>query len=340
MRSRHQKVPSLLVHPPGPPHVVRGVAAGCVVALAMLLSPAVAYAQPAEAGAAFDRGVSFFRDGDYEAAMVEFKKAHELDPNWRVLYNLGQTSRELRDYAAALTSFERYLSEGGQAVEADRKAKVEGWIEELKGKVATLRLEVDVADAEVAIDDITVGKTPLKAVVVNAGRRKVSITKPGYAPLTRFVDVAGTERKNVTIQLSPLTQQGGEQKPDESRPSPLAPNEQPEGASPWPWAAFGITAAAGTVTAVLGGLSLSKKATFEEELEKVPNTATAIDAARDDARTFAIAADVMGGVTIAGAIVTIVGFAVEGSKGTVEREAKAPVRWMVGPGHIGVRGSF
>lgn len=314
---------------------------GIAFALALLAAPTVASAQPAEAGAAFDRGVAFFRDGDYQAAMVEFKKAYELDPNWRVLYNLGQTSRELRDYSAALTSFERYLSEGGQQVDADRKAKVTGWIEELKGKVATLKLEVDVADAEVTVDDIAVGKTPLKALVVNAGRRKIAITKPGYAPLTRFIDVAGTERKNITLQLAPLGDAGaGKPPPDDSRPSPLAPAEQPEGASPWPWAAFGITAAAGTVTAALGGLALSKKATFEEELEKVPNTTAAIDAARDDARTFAIAADVMGGVTIAGLVVTIVGFAVEGTKGTVERQAKAPVRVLASPTFVGVGGSF
>ncbi len=330
--------------PPRPPSLREGGArlVAVVLAAAMLCAPGAAFAQPAEAGAAFDRGVGFFRDGDYEAAMVEFKKAYELDPNWRVLYNLGQTSRELRQYAAALTSFERYLAEGGKDVEPDRRQKVEGWVAELKGKVASLTLKVDTEGAEVTIDDIAVGKTPLdKPLVVNAGRRKLSITKPGYAPLTRYVDVAGTEQKSLALELVPLTQQGGGTgSEDKSTRSTLGPAEQPEGASPWPWAAFAITAAAGTTTAVLGGLALSKKATFDEELERLPGNQAAIDEARDDARTFAIAADVMGGVTIAGAVVTIVGFAVEGTKGTVEREARGPVRWAVGPGYVGVFGSF
>ncbi len=321
----------------------RALVAAAVTGLALLLVPAAASAQPAEAGAAFERGVGFFRDGDYTAAMVEFKKAYELDPNWRVLYNLGQTSKELREYSAALTSFERYLAEGGDQIDADRKKKVEGWISELKGKVATLNLKIAVEGADVTIDDIAVGKTPLdKPLVVNAGRRKVSVTKSGYAPLNRFVDVAGTEQKSLELELVPLTQQGGGggDGGGGGKPSPLGPAEQPEGASPWPWAAFGIAAAAGTATAVLGGLALSKKSDFEDQLTTYPNDATAIDEARDETRTLAIAADVMGGVTIAAVVVTIVGFAVEGTKGDPATQGRAPVRFVASPTWVGLGGSF
>ncbi len=304
----------------------------------VLATAAPAAAQPAQAGEHFERGVSFFRDGDYVAAMVEFKKAYEVDPNWRVLYNLGQTSRELRDYAAALTSFERYLAEGGEGVDAERKKRVEGWVAELRGKVASVTLEVGVADAEVTVDDLAVGKTPLKKpIVVNAGRRKISVTRSGYVPLTRFVDVAGTEKKVLELELLPVG--GPSAKPDPEQRSPLAPARQPEGASPWPWAAFGVTAAAGTVTAILGGLAISKKSEFDDALKVVPTSKDAVDEARDDARSLAIAADVMGGVTIAGAVVTIVGFAVEGAKGSVERTAAGP-SFVAGPTFVGVRGSF
>lgn len=316
--------------------------AAAVTGLALLFTPAIASAQPAEAGAAFERGVGFFRDGDYTAAMVEFKKAYELDPNWRVLYNLGQTSKELREYSAALTSFERYLAEGGDQIDAERKKKVEGWITELKGKVATLNLKIAVEGADVTVDDIAVGKTPLdKPLVVNAGRRKISVTKSGYAPLNRFIDVAGTEQKSLELELVPLTGQGGGGTVDTGgKPSPLGPAEQPEGASPWPWAAFGIAAAAGTATAVLGGLALSKKSDFEDQLTTYPNDAGAIDDARDEARTLAIAADVMGGVTIAAVVVTIVGFAVEGTKGDSATQGRAPVRFTAGPTWVGLDGSF
>src|SRR5262245_21054253 len=91
---------------------VLSVAIACAVAA---VSPCAAFAQaapPAEdAGSHFDRGVSFFKDGDYVAAMVQFKRAYELDPNFSVLYNIGQTARELKSYSEALTALERYLKE-------------------------------------------------------------------------------------------------------------------------------------------------------------------------------------------------------------------------------------
>ena len=61
----------------------------------------------AEASKRFRRGVKLYNDGDFVAALIEFKRAYELEPNYRVLYNLGQTSRELKDYAAALRAYEQ-----------------------------------------------------------------------------------------------------------------------------------------------------------------------------------------------------------------------------------------
>lgn len=326
------------------------LAAAALLVPSMLVVPArdaAAQAPPAEgagadAGAHFERGVSFFKDGDYEAAMVEFKKAYEIAPNYRVLYNLGQTSRELRHYAPALTSFELYLAEGGAEIDAARRASVEAWIAELRGKVGSLAITTNVEGAEVAIDDIAVGKTPLeKPVRVNAGRRKLTMTKVGHAPLTRFVDVAGTEEKELQIDLVPLTAGSA---PVAPAPAPVAPpprepveSEEP---SAWPWAALGITAATGAATGIVGALALSRKSDFDDALETYPTSATAVDDARSDARTFATTADVLGGVTIAGAIVTVIGFVIEGPKGGDAPAARRPVRVVASPGFTGVDGSF
>jgi hypothetical protein len=317
-----------------------------LVLAALLLSPALAVAPreaaaqaSADAGAHFERGVGFFKDGDYTAAMVEFKKAYELDPNYRVLYNLGQCSRELRDYAAALTSFERYLAEGRSEIDPERRTRVEGWVGDLRGKVGKLTVATNVEGAEVAVDDVAVGKTPLPAaVVVNAGRRKLTMSKVGYAPLTRVVDVAGTEEKRLDVDMVPLA---ADAPAPSAAPEATTPPPVPEdGPSPWPWAVVAATAATGTATVILGVVALGKKSDFEETLETYPTSATEVEDARGQARTFAIAADVMGGVTIAGAAVAIVGFVIEGQKPSSSAAAAAPVRVLAGPGFTGVRGAF
>lgn len=281
----------------------------------------------------FERGVSFFRDNDFTAAMVEFKKAYELDPRYSVLYNIGQTSKELKDYAGALTSFERYLSEGGAEIEAEKRKRVEGWVAELKGKIATVQIKSNVEGAEVAVDDVTVGATPLpKPVVVNAGKRKIALQKSGYAPLTRFVEVAGTEVKELDLELVPLTAGdggGGDKRP----PKPIEH-------TPWPWVGLGLTGALGVSTGVVGGLALGKKAAFEDELAKFPNTKQAIDDARSSARTFALTGDILGAFTGVGAVLTVVAFAVDYGRSSPADEKKAEITPLVGPGFVGARGTF
>ena len=42
----------------------------------------------AKAGEHFGAGVEFYKNRDYAAALVEFKRAYELDPHHRVLFNL------------------------------------------------------------------------------------------------------------------------------------------------------------------------------------------------------------------------------------------------------------
>lgn len=295
-------------------------------------------AQPAapadDAGAHFERGVSFFRDGDYTGAMVEFKKAYELDPRYSVLYNIGQTSKELKDYAGALSSFERYLSEGGAEIEAEKKKRVEGWVAELKGKIAHITIKTNVEGAEVAVDDVTVGTTPIeKPVVMNAGRRKVALLKSGYAPLTRFVEVAGTETKTLELDLVALT---AEDKGDKGAGPKTIEH------TPWPWVGLGLTGALGIGTGVVGGLALSKKSAFEDELTKFPNTKATIDDARSEAKTFALTADILGGFTAAGAALTIVAFVVDYGRSEPSDAApkRATIRPLVGPGFIGASGSF
>ncbi len=294
----------------------------------------VAHAQqPAtseDAGAHFERGLAFFKDGDYEAAMVAFKKAYELDPNYRALYNLGQTSRELKDYAAALVSFERYLAEGGAEIDAERRKKVEGWVAELKDKIGRVTFKANVADAEVAVDDIFVGKTPLtKPVVVNAGRRKLVVTKAGYAPLTRFIDVAGTEEKTVDLELTSLT--GGGSGGDKAAPAEIEHTA-------WPWVGLGTTAALGIAWGTVGGLAIGKKSAFDDAIATFPTNGETIDAARSDAKTFALAADVLGGVTGAAAALTILAFALDYGRSSPSQEA--PAAAIVGPGYVGVSGRF
>ncbi|MFO0613545.1 MAG: PEGA domain-containing protein [Polyangiaceae bacterium] len=327
-----------------------------MLAVATLVAPLApfartALAQPAEqtkedeAYEHFKRGVAFYKDADFTAALVEFKRAYEIAPSYRVLYNLGQTSRELRDYATALTSFDQYLTEsaadpGLDEKERGKREKAEAYVKELRPKVAIVTIEVNVAGAEVLVDDIPIGESPLKKpVFMNAGRRKVTVSKSGFNPNQRFVDVGGTDEKTVKIELLAV---GGPSGPNPKGP----PTKPPEpGLSPVPFVFLGLTGATGIATAILGARALSLHSDYETELGKFPGNPEAIESARSGSKDFALGADILGGVTIASAAVTVILFvALNQSSGEEEKKDEKPAEPKVGislsPGFMGLSGSF
>jgi hypothetical protein len=333
-----------------------GVVAG-LLAVATLAAPFApfahtAIAQPAEptkedeAYEHFKRGVAFYKDSDFTAALVEFKRAYEIAPSYRVLYNLGQTSRELRDYATALNAFDQYLTEsaadpGLDEKEKAKREKAEAYVKELRPKVAIVTIDVSVPGAEVLVDDLPIGESPLKKpVFMNAGRRKVTVSKQGYNANQRFVDVGGTDEKTVKIELIAV---GG---PGPGPKGPGTPKPPEPGLSPVPFVLLGLTGATGIATAILGARALSLHSDYETELGKFPGNAGAIETARSSSKDFALGADILGGVTIASAAVTVILFVALNQSSSAddekkdEKAAEPKVGVSLSPGFMGLSGSF
>lgn len=78
--------------------------------------PAPAQGDPeAEAREAFREGSDAYAEARYGEAMRLFRRAYELSGRAALLYNIGLTADRLRDDAAAVDAFERYLASGEDA---------------------------------------------------------------------------------------------------------------------------------------------------------------------------------------------------------------------------------
>jgi tetratricopeptide (TPR) repeat protein len=153
-----------------------------------------------EAGKHFQRGVALYAEADYRAALVEFKRAYATAPNASVLYNVGETQYQLQDYAAALTTFERYLAESNPS--DPHRGEVEGSVEVLRARVGHVSITTVPPGADVLIDDQSVGRTPLdRPLLVSVGHRKITASLLGHSTVTRFVDVATDDNLSVTVPL-------------------------------------------------------------------------------------------------------------------------------------------
>lgn len=69
----------------------------------------------AEAREAFREGSDAYAEARYGEAMRLFRRAYELSGRAALLYNIGLTADRLRDDAAAVDAFERYLASGEDA---------------------------------------------------------------------------------------------------------------------------------------------------------------------------------------------------------------------------------
>jgi len=326
---------------------------GCVVgALVALAPPAHAdEAAPAPAARAedaatrFDRGVQLYKEKSYEAALVEFRRAHQLSPNFRVLYNLGQACYQVRDYACALESFEKYLADGGADVPADRRDEVTKELAQLEPLVAKVTIEAP-AGTEISVDDVPRGRAPLpKPLVLNAGRHRVAGRLEGHAPAQRGVELATSDRSTVALELVPLqtspppteTAPRVEPKPTKAPQKPVDTGTPSSSRPPlWiGWVASGTLAAAGAVTGVL---ALGASSRLADDRERIPVDKTTLDDDRDRAARLALVTDVLLGAAVVVGGATLV---LTLSSGSGERSAsRHDVRARFGTSGVALTGSF
>jgi hypothetical protein len=294
-----------------------------------------------EASKRFQQGVELYEDGDWRAALIEFERAYAVAPNFRVLYNIAQCHYQLHDYPAALDAFRKYLADGQALVPPEQRAKTESDIESLKGRVASLRLSASVDGAEVGVDDMVVGTTPIPApVVVSAGRHKLTASKAGLPGVVRYVDIAGEETLDVPLDLGAPPQVPVRAAPAETRVQ-VALGSSPRGRSLAPAVvAFGVTAVGVAVGSYFGIEAISNKHDLDQEcvLGSCPESSKPL---YDEAERNALLSTLGFGAAVAGACVGAMYLMFTGPRESAGPPLSVALpRLVVGPGSIGAEGTF
>jgi hypothetical protein len=304
-------------------------------------SPAAARAAKQEAATRFRKGLELYNDGDYQAALVEFRRAYDLAPSYQVLYNIGQVYFQLQDYAGALTALERYLAEGGAGVPAARRADVEKDVAKLRQRVAHLEVATSVDDAEVALDDAPIGKTPFpKPVLVSAGKHKLTATKSGRVTATKVFEIASGDTLKLSLDLPDASPPA--QPPPEAPPRPATPASADATTSSGSlvWLGWVATGALAIGAGVSGGLALSASSDLATQRETAGTSRADLDAASSKTRTLAIVSDVLTASAVVAGGVTLY-FTLKGpAKPKADASAQRDVRFGLRPGGVALAGSF
>jgi hypothetical protein len=299
----------------------------------------------AEAKQRFDRGFELYEEGEYPLALIEFNRAYELVPNYRVLYNIGQVCIQLGQYANARRALQEYTQQGADTLTPDRRASVNKDLDMLARRTAFLTVNGNVEFSEVLVDDVLVGKTPLDApLLVDAGVHRVTLRRSGYLPRTSNVTLAGGDEQTVNVTL--------EVQPDEKQTIVVREREIVESsAQTWiiaGWATTGALIAGAVVTGIMG-------ANEADELEQLrgadfstyenPSLADRITDTKNNAQTLLLASDIMSGAAliVGGLSLWITLDPPEPERAVVpEKPAPKPDGVQVGysDGQVQLRGSF
>ena len=273
----------------------------------------------------FQRGVEFFGEESYEAALVEFQRAYEIAPSFQILYNTGRIHNALKNYARALKDLRQYLAEGGGSIADDRRKQVFELIRTLEQKVATLQIVSKVEGTVISVDDHPVGTVPIQGLFVNPGDRRVTASKQGYLPVTVVVTVTSTESRRV--ELNPTRLAESKVVVQRARIAPVIA-----------WATTGVLAA-GAVATGLVALNAEKDLNNRKDSEIGKNPG-AFDDDADKVRNWAIATDALAaGALIAGGLSIYLTF-FDTDPAESGRTPSARVGLSVAPKNLAIHGSF
>ncbi|HQB45720.1 MAG TPA: PEGA domain-containing protein, partial [Polyangiaceae bacterium] len=239
-----------------------------------------------EAAARYRRGLDLYNEENYRGALAEFRKSYEITGEYRVLYNVAQVCYQLQDYVCAVTSFEKYLKDGGNNVSADRRQSVENEISKLRPRIATVSIAVNVEGASVVIDDIPVGKTPLDTILLSAGAHRVAVSKEGYIPISQAIEVAGAEKRTIRLQLEPA---------GSSRVVVRETERIKEPESQWTTLSY-IGLGVGGALLVGGGVTGAMALSSSSKMEKEQYVGTPSDRAKDlqsDVQAYRLTSDIL-----------------------------------------------
>ena len=143
-------------------------------------------------------GISYIDAGRFSEAVDEFKRAYEIAPAPKYLFNIGRTYQVMGKLRLCMEYFQRFADE----TKSDKKrAKALALIEEVKKQLAVLSLEIVPAQARVEVDGDDKLCRGNEECRLEAGEHNLRVSLPGYEPVSRTVRLEAGERRTEKIEL-------------------------------------------------------------------------------------------------------------------------------------------
>ncbi|MFH2005675.1 MAG: PEGA domain-containing protein [bacterium] len=314
-------------------------------------------ADDAKARKHFEQGETLYRQGEFNKALAEYKKALAFKRHTAFIFNIAQCHRHLGNLKQALFFYRLFLSESDKArnrEEVLRRIKdIEAkQLEQLtkQKQVGKLSLVTEPEGADVFIDRMK-GEPNAKSpalVPLGAGDHLITVKMVGYRTVHKTVSIKASRVSILTITL--VKKEGAALPPEHRVPprldpdrrravTPVKPAEQPTQrvGAPfykrwWFWTGVGVGVVAFAVAGYAGSTALS----MEDEWMKKEGAVNDPSGFKSKAKALGATADAMFAVGAAALLSVTVGAILVELRRKKERASALRVAPSCGPTGCGV----
>jgi hypothetical protein len=158
----------------------------------------------AQAQELLSQGSKLYHQGDLVGALEKFEAAYVAFPSPKLMFNIGQTNRDLGRLVEAREAFHRFLAEAADA-SPETVADARKYVAELQSKLGRIQIGCETVGAKVSVDGKDVGVVPLPEPIWAApGLRQVTASHASATTSFEVVEVKAGSVSTVTVRLRPL----------------------------------------------------------------------------------------------------------------------------------------
>jgi hypothetical protein len=162
-----------------------------------------------DAKAAYEAGKLLFVDGDFAGAEIKFNAAYDTSKDPRLLWNMAACEKSLRHYARTDVFVREYIDKGGALLTDQDRADAKTLLDLIDSFTVKLSINVNESGADVSVDDVAAGTSPLaKPVVVDIGTRRIVVHKDGFKPFEQQLPVGGAATAKLDVKLEVALHEG------------------------------------------------------------------------------------------------------------------------------------
>lgn len=158
----------------------------------------------AEARAFAENAQALAEAHEHGAALAAWQRAYQLSTDPTLLWEIARLERELGHEARATHALELLLARGGERVSASHRLLATRQLQAASSATARVNIQTNVPGAELELESergVVSGSGFVIELLVDAGERRLSLSKPGYDTRGLLVSLEPGEVRTLRVDL-------------------------------------------------------------------------------------------------------------------------------------------